>query len=275
MVRFCKTTVFAAAVVALVVHRPATAGEPIEDALAATFRITDNKSSCTGFLILTESPGGTGKPKMVLVTAAHVLEGMTGSDCRLVLRARHTDLSYVRKETTISIRNGDQPRWKRHPELDIAALVVDVPEGLAVKTFAFRQLADDKWISDRKIRVGKDVYIPCFPVKLEANEAGWPILRKGSVATHPLTPVKSAKTMIIDFNTFGGDSGAPVVVCDGKEPVVVGMVLGMHRQTDKSSTPFEERTAHTPLGLAIAVQAPLVRETVDLLQKEVKGSERR
>ena len=39
----------------------------------------------------------------------------------------------------------------------------------------------------------------------------------------------------------------------------------MQRQTDRMSLPFEERTTHTPLGLAIVVPASVIRETIDLL----------
>ncbi len=147
--------------------------------------------------------------------------------------------------------------------------LLNVPEGADLKPFAYRQLADEKWAADRRIRVGQEVRIPCFPAQLEANEAGWPVLRTGWIATHPLTPLASAKTMLVDYSQFGGDSGAPVVACDGQEPLVVGLVFAMQRQTDKISMPFEERTVHTSLGLAIAVQSPFLRETIDrLLERE-------
>ena len=268
MTHIWKRTILIAAIVAFAMNRPATADEAIEEALAATFRITDHKTSGTGFLVWSESGDDQQPSKPLLVTAAHVLEGFPGASCSLILRARNADDSYARKETTISIRDGDKVRWKRHSKQDIAALRIDLPEGTAAKPLAVRQLADETWAIGRKVRVGKDVYIPCFPATLEANEAGWPVLRKGSIATHPLVPLRTAQTMLIDSSAFGGDSGAPVVMTDGNEAVVVGMVLGMQRQTDKSSMPFEERTMHTPLGLAIAVQAPLIRETIDLVLKE-------
>ena len=46
----------------------------------------------------------------------------------------------------------------------------------------------------------------------------------------------------------------------------MGVILGMHRQTDRATLPFEDRTMHTPLGLAIAAQAAFIRETIELVR---------
>ena len=241
---------------------------PAEDALRATFRINKGASSGTGFIVAVGDRTAPATRRHVLVTAAHAFENMKAADCTIVLRAQGKGGALVRKEITVPIREGQKPLWVRHPEMDVAAIFIAVPDGVDMKPFEYRQLADASWAADRKIRVGQKVYIPCFPARLEANPAGWPILRSGSIATHPLTPLAAAKTILVDYPEFGGDSGAPVVTCDGKEPVVVGLVAAMQRQTDKSTTPFEERTVHTPLGLAIVVQSPFLRETVDLLVKK-------
>lgn len=59
-----------------------------------------------------------------------------------------------------------------------------------------------------------------------------------------------------------GDSGAPLYTLIHGTPHLAGMVVGMHRQTDHSVSAFEERTSHTPLGLAIVVQAGVVTRTL-------------
>jgi hypothetical protein len=254
-------------ILCLSIVKPVTADEALEDGLAATSRITDRVSSGTCFLVSARGTRGPENVKAVLITTAHALEGMTGSECQLILRTLKSDRSFTRKEVAVPIRTDNKPRWKRHPDHDIAALPVELPAGVAVKPFLTQQLADEKSLTDRKIRVGQEVWIPCYPSNLEANEAGWAILRKGAIATYPLTPLRVAKTLLIDFSVFGGESGAPVVAISEGKPLVVGMVVGMHRQTSRSSTPFEDRTTHTPLGLAIVVQAAFVRETLDLLGK--------
>ncbi|HET6425820.1 MAG TPA: hypothetical protein VFG20_19170, partial [Planctomycetaceae bacterium] len=79
----------------------------------------------------------------------------------------------------------------------------------------------------------------------------------------PLTPVERVPTIFVDYSHFGGDSGAPVIATVNDEPLVVGLVFAMLRITDKSTTTFEDRTIHMPLGLGIAVQGPLIRQTID------------
>jgi hypothetical protein len=246
----------------------AAEGFPTEDALRATIRIYEGASSGTGFIVAVGDRAAPATRRHVLVTAGHALANIKAAGCTLVLRAPATQGTSVRKEMRVPIRKGNSPLWVRHPEMDVAAIFVNVPEGADLKPLEYRQLADASWAAQGKIRVGQTVYIPCFPSQLEANPAGWPILRSGSIATHPLTPLAAAKTFLVDYSQFGGDSGAPVVTCDGREPMVVGLVVAMQRQTSKTSMPFEERTVHTPLGLAIVVQSPFLRQTVDLLLKK-------
>lgn len=239
--------------------------EPTEDALRATCRITRGQVSGTAFFVAVDAAGGG---KTVLVTAAHVLSNFKGPDCTLVLRAADREGNIVRREVVVPLQDGNKPLWVRHPELDVAALPVKLPDGVDVQPFAYRQIADGKATAERRVRVGQEVYIPCFPAQLEANPAGWPILRRGSIATHPLTPPTVAKSILVDYSHFGGDSGSPVVACDGKEPVVLAVVYAMQRQTLRTTSPYEERVTHVPLGLAVAVQAPFVRETIERLLKK-------
>lgn len=232
---------------------------PVEDALRATVRITKGQVSGTGFFVT----GGIGAAKRILlVTAAHVFNDMPGASCTLVLRSK-TDKGYARKEVDLQIRSGDKPLWARHPELDAAAIEVTLPTDCDIKPLPLDAIANQADLE--KLPAGQDLFIPCFPAKLEANPAGWPILRKGSLASYPLT---GQSTMFVDYSHFGGDSGAPVVMPTKDGPKVVGLVFAMERQTDRTVAPFEERTVHTPLGLAIAVQAHGLRETIEALLKK-------
>lgn len=235
-----------------------------ENALRATVRLSGGGASGTGFFVAIGEGDGA---KTVLVSAAHVFDDMKAAECTLVLRRREDDGQYKREEMQLTIRKDDKPLWKRHNEGDVAAMEMKLPPGTDIKPLVLDQVADEKFAADRKIRVAKEVFIPCFPVGLESNSIGWPILRRGSIASHPLTPLKSAKTMFVDFSTFGGDSGSPVMLCEGDRPIVVGVVSSMQRQSDRTIMPFEERTVHTPLGLSVVVQSPLVRETIEMLEK--------
>lgn len=244
---------------------PLRADEPLEDLLSATFRIADKERSGTCFLV--QASGVDEKPpRIVLVTAAHVLEQADGEG-EWIARTEAPEGQVGRQVVKLKLREGDKPLWKRHPELDIAALKIDLPQRAAARPLLLEQIADEQRVKDRHVRVGQEAWIPCYPAKLEANDAGWPVLRRGSIASHPLVPAKSAKTMLLDYTAFGGDSGAPVAVIHEGRPLVVGLVLGMHRQSDRVVLPFEERTTHTPLGLSIVVQASFVRETISLLEE--------
>jgi hypothetical protein len=241
---------------------PAGEDDPIEAAMRATARVVAGQTSGTAFFVSTASPTEAGKQVTLLITAAHVFEGMPGDIAVAVLRSKVKD-GYVRKETPFAIRKGGKPLWTRHKEMDVAVLPFSLPAGTDIQPLDFARVAEAKWAEEKKVRAGDDVYVPCYPVKAEGNPVGWAILRKGSIATHPLTPVASAKTIFIDYSHFNGDSGSPVVVIRDKKPLVVGLVIAMLRQTDRSVSMFEERTVHTPLGLALTVQSPLIREAVE------------
>ncbi len=243
---------------------PAT---PIEQAVAATFRISNGRTSATAFLVTLEPAEGDESTMTVLVTAAHSLEQMPDAKCKLMLRTQEAGV-YVRQEIEIALRADGKPRWVRHPDLDVAVLPVDLPEQTAARPLSIRQVADATWASERKLRVGCDVYIPGYPATLEGNEAGWPLLRRGSVATHPLLPLEGAQRVFINAVTFGGDSGAPVAFLHGDDVKIVGIVVGLQRRTSRSETPFEERVSHMPMALAITVQAPFIHDTIALLAKE-------
>jgi hypothetical protein len=246
-----------------------SAGNPaIEHAMAATFRVFVGSTS--GTVVVVEVPGEKedDKPQHLLVTAAHVFRNMQGEQATLVLRARKKDGSYERREVKIPIRNGKEPLWTKHPDNDLAALKVTLPADVDVRPLPLANVADEKWVTSGKIATADEVWVPCYPATLEANAAGWPVLRRGSVATYPLAPVKSAKTILVDYPNFGGDSGAPVIqIVDGK-PMLVAIVQGMHRQTDKSSTAFEERTVHTPMSISYCGQACFLREVIESAMKK-------
>ena len=215
----CICTAAAVGVVVLSTGLHAHANDALEKALGAVFRITNGRSSGTGFLVAI--PGRDDHSSVVLVTAAHVFEEMGGAECQLILRTQSADGSYARRDTPITIREHGAPNWKRHPEMDVAALEIRLPGDLAVTPLDFEQLADAAWVAEKKLRVGQRVCIASYPAQLAANDAGWPVLRHGAVASYPLSPVSQVKTLLVDANTFGGDSGAPVFAASHEDCHVV------------------------------------------------------
>jgi len=241
--------------------------EPYEDALRATVRITNGKASGTGFFVVT---GDKSDPERqhLLITAAHVLRDMAGDTCTIIFRAQAEGGEFVRKEVALTIQKDKKPLWEQHKELDVAVIAMNLPEGLDIKPFKDSQIAAVRFAEEGKVKVGQNICIPCFPANLEANPAGWPILRRGSIASHPLIPLSGAKTFFVDSFSFGGESGAPVVLWVKDKAYVVGLITSMQRQTDKTKMPFEERTVHTPLGLGIAVQSPFIRQVIEQWQNK-------
>jgi len=220
------------------------------------------------------------KQQTVLVTAAHLFEKTKEKNATLVFRE-----STGRREMTIPIQNSsNMPLWKKHSRYDIAGLAVDLPDSDLVNIFTLEQLADQKLFDSETITVGQACQIPSFPAKLESTSLGYPILRSGSIASYPLAPVVSQPTFMIDVSAFGGDSGAPVLVAiadringipaktgtanqfDSKPTLIVaGLVFAKQRQTHKTVTPYEERIRHTPMGISIAVNSVLIRQTLDMI----------
>ncbi len=248
-------------------HTAAIAQGPIEQVLAATFRLSNNGKSSTAFLVWPKSGEAQGGKRAILVTAGHALKDTPDAKATLVLRAKNDDSTYCRQEVTIPVRDGKQCLFVCHPDLDIAALPIDLPEATAIEPLRYEQLAAMSFVEEGKLKVASEVFVPGYPATLEGNEVGWSVLRKGIIATHPLVPVQKTPKIMVNAATFGGDSGAPVVLVDGDRAVVVGIVVGMQRQTDRASMSFQEYVSHMPMALAITLQAPFIRETIDLLGK--------
>jgi hypothetical protein len=250
-------------------EHPNSDAEPLSVLLAATCKIASEESAATCFLIDPPLAAGWSNRVVILVTAAHVLEEAPETERRIIMREKRADGSFLRKEVPLTIRSGGKPLWVKHPDEDVAAIKVTLPSGVACQPLRLDQLARAEDFTNGKIRLGSDAWIFCFPARLEANDAGFPVLRHGSIASLPLLPLSSNRTFLVDFNTFGGDSGAPVMMGErgGIQPdaLIVGLVLGMQRQTDKVSMPFEERTVFHPMGLAIVAHAAIIRQTVELV----------
>jgi hypothetical protein len=245
---------------------PAAPEDVAEAALRATVRVHNGTTSGTGWFVAV--PDADGEPVHVLVSAHHVFDAMKTPDCTIAYRAPGPGGTFVRKDAKVQIRDGDKQLWTKHPELDAAALRVEVPKGVDLAPFPFDRVADESWTRKKKVRAGQDVFVACFPIRLEANPAGWPLVRKGSIATHPLTPAAGAKTMLIDYAHFEGDSGSPAVAYPDGEPLVVGLVFALMRHTNTVTSPFEERKSHFPLDLAVAVQSPFVRDVIEKAAKK-------
>jgi hypothetical protein len=231
-------------------------------ALRATVKLFDGRRGSSGFLV--SVPGDAGEPpRIAVVTAAHALTNAAGDSCTVTFRAKGGVAGYERRDVSVPVRAGERRLFVRHATADVAVIGVVPPADAEFEPFTRGDVADAARIEAGLVRAGRRTWVACYPAQVESHPAGWPVLRHGTVATHPLLPVAAVPTFFIDYAHFGGDSGAAAVVDADGTAVVAGVVVGMKRQSDRTVSPFEERTTHTPLDLAVTVHPVLVGETID------------
>jgi hypothetical protein len=242
----------------------------------ATVKLANPKSTATAFVLTRTTPGPSPKRQHILVTAAHVLEQMSGEEAVAFFRKKESEGVYKKLPLKIAIRKAGKALWTRHPALDIAAMYVTPPEKAVFPQLPLDLLATDQTLKQHKIHPGDSLRCLGYPHQLEANDAGFPVLRSGAIASYPLLPAKTNKTFLLNYNSFEGDSGGPVYLAEShrmvdskKEPVqvrlILGLVLGQHFIDVDTRTAYETRKVRYRLGLAIVVQAIYIRETIDRL----------
>ena len=165
----------------------------------------------TGFLINAPTPDG--KPRTVLITANHVFERMPSADARVGYRTANPDGSWSYSPQTLTIRDAKGAElWTRHPSRDVAAISITAPAEFAKAAIPLNWLADDDTFTRNAVSAGDEMMALGFPRGLSANQAGFPILRSGRVASYPVAPARIFPTFLLDFSVFPGNSGGPVFV---------------------------------------------------------------
>jgi hypothetical protein len=255
--------------------------------MQSTFRLEGKNakgqpSYGTAFLIgrtIKELP----KVRYVLVTAAHVVEPLVGDEAILVLR-RRVNGRWERLLHSLPIRSKGQPLYVKHPAADVVAMYVGLPAGTdPAMVVGDNLLADDKWIADEGVHPGEELMCLGFPLGAFGNDAGFPILRAGKIASYPLLPTTETKTFLLDFPVFQGNSGGPVYMAianrafsSGFRMGITAMLMGIVIEERSVVESIKELYATTerrhPLGLAIVAHASLIKEVVAMLPEP---SERR
>jgi hypothetical protein len=244
----------------------------------ATIKISNEKSTATAFLLTRPVPGEPANDQFVLVTAAHVLEAMAGDTAMLFFRRQESEGFYKKVPHKIAIRKQGKPQWTRHPTTDIAVMAIAPPSGSKVAKLSIDLLASDESLKKHAVHPGDAVMSLGYPHRIDANEAGFPILRSGSIASFPLTPAKANKTMLVSINSFEGDSGGPVYLADanrfsgdkrqpGEVRLILGLVTGQHFLDEEAKLVYENVKIRHRLGLAIVVQAAFIKETIERLPR--------
>jgi V8-like Glu-specific endopeptidase len=213
----------------------------------------------TGFLINDPTPDG--RPRTVLITANHVLSGMPKGVATIGYRIENPDGSWAYSPQPVTIRDAaGHELWTHHPSRDVAALTITAPPEFAKAAIPANYLAGDDTFTDYKVRAGDEMMALGFPRGLAANQAGFPILRSGRVASYPVAPAKIFPTFLLDFSVFPGNSGGPVYMTDqdhrpegagDKPPEFIAGLLTQQVELN-----------HERLEIGIVTHAKFIRETL-------------
>ncbi len=209
------------------------------------------------------------KGHFVMVTAAHLLEGIAGETAIIDLREKTADGKYKKRTHTIQIRNRKEPIWVRHPTVDVAVMKIDLPSFVSklneeIPLLSTDLLADDEMIEKYEIHPGDELLCLGYPHAKNANIYGFSILRSGKIASYPLTPANEIKSFLYDREIFPGNSGGPVYFVDKSRSYGGNIHLGKTIQFVAGLITKNNEELH----LAIVVPAHFIKETLLLLDEK-------
>jgi S1-C subfamily serine protease len=219
---------------------------------------------------------------LVLVTAAHVLEQIQGDIAVLNLRKKVDEKtnSWVRVPLPLKIRANGKPLWTRHPEADVAVMYLSIPPDAPITPIVAitpLMFADDEKLTNYEVKPGDELRCLGYPLGNASNDAWFPILRSGRIASYPLLPTDKTKTFLLDLRVFKGNSGGPVFFVERMRPMphtlggftnyhfIMGLVSEEIVYPEQSGGQYSQEIHLTQLGLAKVVHASLVKQTIEML----------
>lgn len=243
--------------------------------MRSTFKIEGEGSTGTAFILGKPSKKDPSIAYYVLVTATHVLDRMKGDKAVLFLRKKIGN-SYDKIPFRISIRKEKKNLWVSHPEVDVSAMYVGLPNDIDIALLPISMLADDEVFKEFEIHPGDELLCLGYPLSLEANQAGFPILRSGKIASFPIIPAIEIKSFLFDFEVFPGNSGGPVYFVQsgrtyagamhvGTIQFIVGLVSEERILIEGKEFLYEVQIKKYPLALAKVIHASFIRETIEML----------
>lgn len=216
--------------------------------------------------------------RYVLVTAAHVLDGMTGDVALINLRKQIPQGDGWQKlPTLLQIRDKGRPLWIKHPNADVAVMYVNLPEGVVIPLMTTALLADDEMLRKFQIHPGDTLMCLGYPFGIESSQSGFPVLRSGRLASFPLTPTAQTRTFLFDFAVFEGNSGGPVYMVERdreyEHAIHMGQTIGFIAGVVSAETTRQEQLVgqysaevrRMPLNLATVVHAIFIKEAIESL----------
>lgn len=244
--------------------------------MRSTFKIQQGNSVGTVFIIGEPAEYDPKCAYYVLMTASHVLNSIKDENATIFLRKK-IGKKFVKYPFVISIRRNGSPLWVSHPEVDVAAMRIALPRDADIQLISTDLLATDEFIEKYEVNPGDDLLVLGFPYGAESNEAGFPILRSGKIASYPLIPTKMTKTLLLDFEVFSGNSGGPVFMCSRNRAYGGATHIGVVRQLMGIVSQEKQIVEHVKsidqevlkkhkLCLALVVHTSFLKELLNMLQ---------
>lgn len=238
-----------------------------EQLTEATFKVFNSASTGTGFLLQDSTPGAA-RTNVILVSAAHAFQKAKGDHVLLVCRVKDDHGQWQRLDHKVFIRKGTNALWTCHPSQDVAVIRCTLPQKAVFTALPQNALADETAARAAGVTVGSRVTICGYPHRIEANKAGFPLLREGIVSGYPLFPASQYPTVFFSASTFPGDSGAPVAIerSGASLPLIIGLIINHTQQNQTLKSDDLEMTIKRDINLGSFLQAVFIRETLALLK---------
>ncbi len=226
---------------------------------------TAGKETCgSGFFIDGPSRQTPEKAQYTLVTAAHVFERIGGDYAQFALRVKRGN-QIVRNVVTVAIRKSGIRLYAKHPNVDISVMRVTLPNDNAHAMVNWPALATDEVFANLNIHPGDEMFAVGYPLCRMANPQGYPMLRRGSVATPIHVPGLPLTGFSLDVPTFEGNSGGPVYF-DYSDRMTGGVsAKGQTHRYIAGVVSQRMYGANEPLLMAGVVPAKFIAEAVNLL----------
>jgi hypothetical protein len=110
---------------------------------------------------------------IVLVTAAHVFEGISGDNATLLLRRKNADGTYEAFGYQFPIRKDGRSLYIRHPSADVAAMYGNIPDEVPMTGLPPDALVTDKSLEEIEFHPGDESVRTANP-----SSFAWPALRR-------------------------------------------------------------------------------------------------
>lgn len=165
--------------------------------------------------------------------------------------------------------------YKAHPdpEVDLACINISFTaqstHNIFHKYFHPEMLSD---FTEDDLLPGVEVWFIGYPENRFDTTHNLPILRIGYIASIPKLDFNSKKQFVIDAQVFPGSSGSPVFAAFGGRFKLLGVVTETMIRNQQLQTVPTGISFGIPqiLGLGIVIKAPLVKELIDDVTKEIK-----